>query len=678
MNIKKIIPLIAITLIMFLVGNNKVLAYGDSTGYGITFTDSNIEQLETNINNMFNGSVVSSTFSNWVKNNLEVENSTYKEQYGKYYYCEEVSRYTQYCYMSNNEQDFKFELRNSGKNVINDVRVFFNRETTRLEFSSGNFSKASKLGYPGRIISSTFVNSKYKEYTNVENLTALVEPNGISSLDYVVLKDSSNNSYVLNNGDIGFYKDDETGKYVFNRIGYDGVKKPSLKYKTSITSNEESGRKSKVSLEFNENDSTINKFNYAQFKLQYGSTDFSNQNIPVFSHFRIYGKYHDSDDSPWQELNLSDFIIDDEKMSLEITDTSYDYVPGSLADATMTFQLNFFKTISSLYERWKIEFYFDNCDSSYFYLFDTLDNSEWLGYSDMFKDYMFYEFPSNYNYAFISSSDEVSSGRVYFPTHKVNEDYVRLNGKYYNIKTKKFEDPLIPQEVKEDDYYSFIDFEFDSSKYLFALNRYQGSHSELYFIKQDYNNILTHTLNLINGFFDEITPGSNKQNIDKYSHTFSKVNVIPSETAYFYVPIGYNVVFSNDASSVSVNTNNGYIDIDVSDTIDNNNSSDYYTSESKILSFIRKWWNNMIAPFKVFGQLKGIIENIHFDSNNSNVPKFEMDFSFFGVSQKQSIINFTWYLQYRDIIFNFIYLIMGSITITKVIHNLKRAFGGGN
>lgn len=452
-----------------------------------------------------------------------------------------------------------------------------------------------------------------------------------------------------------------------------------LNYKTSITSNDESGRKSKVSVEFNENDSTINKFNYAQFKLQYGSTDFSNENIPVFSHFRIYGKLSNSDASAWQELNLSDFIIDDEKMSLEIIDTNYDYVPGSLADSTMTFQLNFFETISSLYETWKIEFYFDNCDSSYFYLFDSLDNSKWLGYSDMFKDYMFYEFPSNYNYAFISSSDEISVGRVYFPTHKINEDYVRLNGKYYNIKTKKFDEPLVSKELKEDDYYSYIDFEFDSSKYLFALNRYQGNHSELYFKKNSNKSLLTFTYNMLNSIF--YTFGDleqDKQNIDKYSDSFSKVNIIPSETAYFYVPIGYNVVFSNDASSVSINTNQGYIDIDVSDTIDDNNASDYYTSESKILQFIRKWWNNMIAPFKVFGQLKGIIENIHFDSNNNSVPKFEIDFSFFGVSQKQNIINFTWYLQYRDIIFNFIYLVIGSITITKVIHNLKRAFGGGN
>lgn len=450
------------------------------------------------------------------------------------------------------------------------------------------------------------------------------------------------------------------------------VNKPQLNYKNSFTSNDESGDIGKVSIEFNENDNTISKYNYAQFKLQYGSNDFSEENIPAFTHIKIFGK--ENVNSAWKEIKIDDFKINDEYMSLEMIDKTYDYVEGSLADSTITFQLNFFKTISSLYSTWKIEFYFDNTKNGYFYVADTLKSSNWSKTKRFLEDYLFYEFPSNYNYAYISSTDEVSKGKIIFPTVKIKEDYVLLNGKYYNLSTKEFGRIIEPKTYQDDNFYSYIDFEFNSSKEILALNRYQGSHSETkpYFNKKNNFDLLEFTFYTFNTF---TAPASEYFGKDLY---FGNVEIIPSECAYFYAPIGYNVSFSESNGSVSIGTNGGYVDIDTSVTIDDSNSSNYYSNESVFKNWISKTWNNIISPFKLISQFYDIITSLKYNiQTKDDIPGFYIDFSYFGISDEVNVINLTWYLQYRETIFNFIYLTIGSLTVVKCIKELKHIFDRG-
>lgn len=434
--------------------------------------------------------------------------------------------------------------------------------------------------------------------------------------------------------------------------------KPALKYKTGFISSESFDVLGKVSVEFNENDTNIYKYNNAQFKLQYGSNDFTKENIPVFSHIKIYGKYTDNDSSTWQEVDVNSINVANEKMGIQITDTTYDYVEGALADSTITFQMDFMKNINSLYENWKIEFYFDNTENSYIYCFDTLEESKWEDTPKFLENYIFYEFPSNYMYAYISSDSEENSGRVYFPTNSIENSEVLLKGKYYNISSKEFDSFLNSYIYESDSYYSYIDFKCNTSEKIFTLNRYKGT--------------VEHYRNLYGpDFLSFVEVTFNAGNIQQAYLAYA-------ESTYFYAPVGYNVVFSNGKDDISVNTGNGFIDISVGDTTDMTNSSSYATNENILLTFIQKTWNNFISPFKVFSQLKGIIDNIYFDSNNDEVPHFKVDFSFFGVEEELDIIDFTWYLQYRDTVFNFIYLSIGGITIFKVISALRRVFGGGD
>lgn len=104
----------------------------------------------------------------------------------------------------------------------------------------------------------------------------------------------------------------------------------------------------------------------------------------------------------------------------------------------------------------------------------------------------------------------------------------------------------------------------------------------------------------------------------------------------------------------------------------------YESNTSSFYKFLDKWWTNISAPFTVFKQFVQLIKAFDYSDTTSITPSFTIDLSYFGVNKTQSIIDFSWYLQYRDIIFNFIYLILGFVTSIKVIHNLKNVFGGGN
>lgn len=104
----------------------------------------------------------------------------------------------------------------------------------------------------------------------------------------------------------------------------------------------------------------------------------------------------------------------------------------------------------------------------------------------------------------------------------------------------------------------------------------------------------------------------------------------------------------------------------------------YESNTSSFYKFLDKWWTNISAPFTVFKQFVQLIKAFDYSDTTSITPSFTIDLSYFGVNKTQSIIDFSWYLQYRDIIFNFIYLTLGFVTSIKVIHNLKNVFGGGN
>lgn len=348
--------------------------------------------------------------------------------------------------------------------------------------------------------------------------------------------------------------------------GYHSLKpkeptEPKLQYKTGFTSSEAYSILGKVSVEFLETDTNIYKYKKSQFKLQFGSNDFSKENIPIFSHYKVYGKRNDT----WTELSEEDLkmpydqdingnIIYDDR-NLITVDTTYDYSEGMLADASITLEINYdylvdLDTTNPIWTDWKIEFYFDNTNNGYIYVYDTLAESTWNDTAKIFNDYLFYYFPPGYRYAFISSEETSSIGRIYFPSNHYVSQLVRLKGFYYHYSINWIADELVRNISEEDTYYSYFDFNFSySDKRCVALSRKLGS--------------------LYTGYYDP-------NFLSNYLKPFpDEWLIFNSEISYFYAPIGMKVTFSKEMlDDIIIYTPDG--------TIKNDSSTIYDTTDYDI------------------------------------------------------------------------------------------------
>lgn len=329
-----------------------------------------------------------------------------------------------------------------------------------------------------------------------------------------------------------------------------------VNYKMSFNSGESAEDMKKVVVTFFESENTNSMSNgKIKFRLQFGSNDFSDTNIPIFSHYKIYGKKRVSS-TTWEEV--PETILDDDGTIYEhkITDikNSYDYVPGKLADASIEMIFNI-PTKLCIYEVFMIEFYFDNTENYFINLFDSLDKSTWTEVPNFLADYTFYYFPPHYRYAFVSSKNVENEGKIYFPTNHYNNSAVRLKGLLYDysINAIKSGEAFKPILYEDDDYYSYFDFKFSyNDKNILALSRKAASKYYSYYDPDFLSNMF------------KLFP--------------DRELITNSEMSYFYAPSGYSISFATPTDDkVSINTPNGWIDEDMNLTYDDN---DYTELES--------------------------------------------------------------------------------------------------
>lgn len=451
--------------------------------------------------------------------------------------------------------------------------IFFNEENV-IRDNYTVFSKSIYGNYPTNFyfktntkITGYYVYPTYSKVSNSMDMGAATA-DGTSNLyyetnysfDYHYSNNSAYDTFFANG--IGY----KNGDFVFNTMtGLNSIElaptEPKLQYKTGFTSSEAYSVLGKVSVEFLETDTNIYKYKKSQFKLQFGSNDFSKENIPIFSHYKVYGKRNDT----WTELSEEDLkmpydqdingnIIYDDR-NLITVDTTYDYSEGMLADASITLEINYdylvdLDTTNPIWTDWKIEFYFDNTNNGYIYVYDTLAESTWNDTAKIFNDYLFYYFPPGYRYAFISSEETSSIGRIYFPSNHYVSQLVRLKGFYYHYSINWIADELVRNISEEDTYYSYFDFNFSySDKRCVALSRKLGS--------------------LYTGYYDP-------NFLSNYLKPFpDEWLIFNSEISYFYAPIGMKVTFSKEMlDDIIIYTPDG--------TIKNDSSTIYDTTDYDI------------------------------------------------------------------------------------------------
>lgn len=363
--------------------------------------------------------------------------------------------------------------------------------------------------------------------------------------------------------------------------------KPKLTYKTGFVSSEAYSVLGKVSVDFSETDKNIYKYKISQFKLQFGSNDFSRENIPIYSHYKVFGKRNDT----WTELSEEDLKIPyaqdsngntlyDDRRLITI-DTTYDYSEGMLADASITLQINYsnlvdINTTDPIYTDWKIEFYFDNTNNGYIYVYDTLDSSKWTDTAKIFSDYIFYYFPPQYRYAFISSEENTSTGRIYFPSNSYMNEAVRLKGFYYHYNINWVGDELKRIISEDDQYYSYFDYKFSyDDKQCVVLSRKMAAAYQGYYDPDFLNNYMKL-------FPDEQI-------------------IINTEISYFYAPIGVKVTFAkNTSDTIIIHTPEGVIKNDSNTIYD---STDYdinftYNNVDDLFSHLTNFFSESIPYMK--------------------------------------------------------------------------------
>lgn len=502
-------------------------------------------------------------------------------------------------YALNNNKNDKFYFVNPGiANSFYSDRIFINMSYEEINQAWLEISEKLTYGYTDLFLN---IQSKYTyDYTYYyfdygtsvsSNSSAWLSSNSnFASIKY------NSNTKVLDNNKISrnyFYETNMKGNISFKKgsfgnvssiiiddityslndtlpitleNGYHSLKKikPTLKYKTGFVSSEAYDVLGKVSVEFSETDTNIYKYKKSQFKLQFGSNDFSKEYIPVFSHYKVFGKRSDTWTElteerlkfPYGEDEEGNVIYDDRR--LVTIDTTYDYSEGMLADASITFEINYSNlvdtsTTNPIYTDWKIEFYFDNTDNGYIYVYDTLNISTWTDTAKFLEDYIFYYFPPGYRYAFISSEEETASGRIYFPMNHYNNEAVRFRGYNYDYSKNMVMTDLSSGISENDNYYMYFDFDINNNdKKCAVLSRKMGN---LYTSYEP--NYLNNPFSFLNSYY----------------------LVFDSEVSYFYAPSGVKVTFSKGPNDVIIiHTPDGVINSDSNDIYDRN---DYDISKNE-------------------------------------------------------------------------------------------------
>lgn len=330
--------------------------------------------------------------------------------------------------------------------------------------------------------------------------------NSNSSTNRLYGTDHSLVDYIYTNTDVYQYDSSNssgTWENLDNLLYEKNVSNNTLKLKNMFNSGTNAYGMSKIIWNINASSDVSAKDGIINFKIQYGANDFTNKNIPIFNSYKIYG--YNEFESGWTD------ITSDERFYFD--DFVYEYytLEGTATETVLTSTLNIPSDIC-VYEQIKVEFYFDNTNNFYMYVFDDLDNSTWEDMQYYFENYIYYEFPSDMKYAFITHKENNRNvGKVYVPYNDIINPNSLFGAYIYDTQYKSVSRKLQEIEFTEHNYYYYYDFDFSF----------------------DNNEVLL---------------------LQRKTGTDEKVS--------FYLPSDFIVEFANDDENITILTPNGYIDID--------------------------------------------------------------------------------------------------------------------
>lgn len=164
-----------------------------------------------------------------------------------------------------------------------------------------------------------------------------------------------------------------------------------------------------------------------------------------------------------------------------------------------------------------------------------------------------------------------------------------------------------------------------------------------------------------------------------------------SESSTFKSKLNYKVVtiLTNSCSDISSLTPSDftteYIYIyynarmyeSVEDAIDDNLNIDIPDDNIFYDNIIKPIIELINKKMPIIAQLKNILDSFQYVEENDFPPQFNVDLTSIGIPYNGIVVDFSFYAQYRDIIFFWIKVIFSVKTLIKILNIVKNMFGGG-
>lgn len=406
-------------------------------------------------------------------------------------------------------------------------------------------------------------------------------------------------------------------------------------------------------------DNILQGFSPTRFAVQYG-TNSDVSNMPNYLKYEVI--IEDKNQNPIN-IDLNEYYFFKEG-SLQYKDK----IKGVVLDI-----ININHKIPSNAENLKVRFYFNNTEDYYmnFYTTNPKFNTKIDYYDDFFSNYKKYKFPKGYTKAIIKPINKNSSnGNVLFMKKFTNSDidFFYYNFNSYSITKNIFETAqrdLTEYNVEGyNDVFRKYDFSIDVENKIYPIihNKREKYCLGGQDIKEDYN--------FISGW-------SKKQcEVSEVQHVF-------------YLPNDYYVEFVNLETDSKIVKNISDEDFGEDDTLDiNNNFKDqmnekypFYNEENnkllnKLNNYIEQLKSMYLDYFPFIGQLKEIYDIFNINISEDTKPPnwtINVEFKPLGVKYENlKVIDFSFFEEYKELLFNFEKLFLSIFTIIGIVNNIKK------
>lgn len=390
-----------------------------------------------------------------------------------------------------------------------------------------------------------------------------------------------------------------------------------------------------------------------KIKLQYGSYDQTSKNRPYYLDYSITGLDNDGMEL---DIDLTDYY--------DVKIENKEYYQGDYESFLYYDLIQVKPLLPNEVKQLKVSFYFTNLDNYYIHCYttNTKSQTEIRFTESMFKDYVLYYFESGYDYALIRpKSFTTSSGSLISDAYYFNSGVLEMTT--YDFINNQIS-TIFDTTMNKKDYL----IEGNNVKFDFTSDEDNKIYPALYLRKEIYCNI-----ELQNNSFGLTT----------YTCLNEKKRI---PKALFYVHKDFYVQYINretlETKVVNVDKgdfeekNNLELTKDFQDKINDKYSEEDEKTLGEIQKYIYDLRDSFLGKFKFITQLKEIYDIFSMNISEDTAPpvwEINVNFEPLGIKYENlKVIDFTYFDQYKNTIFNFEKLFLSIYTVIGIVRNIKR------